>query len=201
MDDALTRAWFRRFLQYEPQLRAYLRRFLSDRADIADVIQESYARLLQLTDAERERVRSPRAFMFTTAHNAAVDHLRRRPVVSLDAMAELDASIVLSNNSPEQPVDLEVNARQELDRLERAMAALPRKCREVLRLRKILGFSQKEVAAQLGISEHTVEKQIARAVRLCTEHLLAEDTQSESHHHPTRHTRRVGRRHEDDSND
>jgi RNA polymerase sigma factor (sigma-70 family) len=172
MVDDSTREWFRRFLRYEPEVRVYLRRFLSEPADISDVVQESYARLLLLSEAQRERIRSPSAFMFTTARNAAVDLLRRRPVVSLDAMAELDASAVLQAGGREQTLDEALNTRQELERLEGVLAALPKRCGEVLRLRKIFGFSQAEIAAELSITEHTVEKQLARALRLCAD-LLA----------------------------
>jgi RNA polymerase sigma-70 factor (ECF subfamily) len=38
-------------------------------------------------------------------------------------------------------------------------------------LRKIYGLSQKEIAAQLGIAEHTVEAQVANGMRRCTEFL------------------------------
>lgn len=201
MNEADTCAWFRRFLHYEPELRAYLRRFLRDADDIADVVQDSYARLLLLSDAERERIRSPRAFMFTTVHNAAVDHLRRRPVVSLDAMAELEASAVLEDEVQIRSLDFEIDARQELDRLQRAIGALPKGCREVLRLRKLLGFSQKEVAAELGISEHTVEKQLARALRLCTEQLMAAVEDPKAEKYGATPTRRSGGRLDADSSD
>lgn len=174
MVDESTREWFRRFLRYEPELRAYLRRFLAEPADVADVIQDSYARLLLLGDAQRERIRSPRAFMFTTAHNVAVDLLRRRPIVSLDAMAELDASTVLQETARERTPDEVLGTRQELERLERVLAALPERCGEVMRLRKVFGFSQAEIAADLGITEHTVEKQLARALRLSAELFASE---------------------------
>ena len=40
-----------------------------------------------------------------------------------------------------------------------AIQSLPTRCRQILTLRKIYGMSQKDVAAQLGIAEHTVEAQ------------------------------------------
>ena len=46
------------------------------------------------------------------------------------------------------------------------MAILAPRCREVFRLRKVLGQSQKEVAATLGIAQGTVEKQLAKAMRV-----------------------------------
>jgi RNA polymerase sigma-70 factor (ECF subfamily) len=55
--------------------------------------------------------------------------------------------------------------RQDIQYLEQAFSDLPPKCREVVELRKIAGLSQRDVAAQLGITEGTVEKQIAKGIR------------------------------------
>jgi len=48
-------------------------------------------------------------------------------------------------------------AHQELRQLARALDDLPKKCREVVWLRRIDDMSQKEVAKRLGLSEKTVE--------------------------------------------
>ena len=59
----------------------------------------------------------------------------------------------------EADVATDVARAQELELLTKAIQSLPARCRQVITLRKIYGLSQKEVAAQLGISEHTVEAQ------------------------------------------
>ena len=51
--------------------------------------------------------------------------------------------------------------------LTKAIQSLPDRCRQVLTLRKIYGLSQKEIAASLGIAEHTVEAQVATGMRRC----------------------------------
>jgi len=45
------------------------------------------------------------------------------------------------------------------------IAALPERCRRVVELRKIEGWSQKDIAAHLGMSEKAVEKQVWVGVR------------------------------------
>jgi RNA polymerase sigma factor (sigma-70 family) len=179
MHDADTQAWLRRLLPFETELRVYLRRFLPEPADVADVVKDVYVKMLTLPAAQRDHVQSPRSFLFTAARNTAVDRLRSRRVVSLDAMAELDASAALLHS--QQPVmlpDRELDTRQELEQLERMLQSLPKRCGAVLRLRKVFGYTQKEIAHELGISEHTVEKQLARAVRLCTQYFLEQSPHS-----------------------
>jgi RNA polymerase sigma-70 factor (ECF subfamily) len=49
--------------------------------------------------------------------------------------------------------------------LARAIDALPGRCREIMILRQIEGVSQKDIAAQLGISVLTVQVQVVRGLR------------------------------------
>ncbi|MBS0421959.1 MAG: RNA polymerase sigma factor [Proteobacteria bacterium] len=172
MEDPAIRAWFAQVLVHEPHLRSYLRRVVGDRVDISDVVQETYARLIALSPSQRGAVRTVRAFLFTTARHVALDHLRRLPVVSLDALTEVASTRVVTEGEVEPPPDQNLNTCQELELLARVIASLPDKCREVLTLRKIHGLSQKEIAARLGIAEHTVEKHVSYGVRLCAARML-----------------------------
>lgn len=58
-----------------------------------------------------------------------------------------------------------LSCRSELRLLQVALDLLPRRCREVVELRKIEGLSQREVASRLGIAEDTVQKQVAKGIR------------------------------------
>jgi RNA polymerase sigma-70 factor (ECF subfamily) len=51
------------------------------------------------------------------------------------------------------------------DQLAEATAKLPEKCRMVFQLSRAKGFSQKQIAIQLGISEKTVESHLSKALR------------------------------------
>jgi RNA polymerase sigma factor (sigma-70 family) len=130
------------------------------------VVQEAYSRTLRAQ--AQAPIESVKAFIFTTARNVALDQLRRRQVIGLDPIAETDASSVLE----ESPGVADAVCRsQELELLTQAIQSLPDRCRQVLTLRKIYGLPQKEIALQLGISEHTVEAQVANGVRRCAEFL------------------------------
>ena len=165
-------AWLAKdILVHERALRGYLSRFFKNVADIEDVVQETYARLLALNDSASSAVRNWHAFLFTSARNVALDRLRRARVVSLDALAEMGSFDVLDQMPP---ADEALNARQELALLARAIASLPDRCREVVTLRKLYGLSQKEIAQRLHIAESTVEKHVAYGVRLCAQRMFVE---------------------------
>jgi len=164
-------AWLaKEILVHEGALRGYLNRFFKCVADVEDVVQETYARLLGLNDSAWAAVRNWHAFLFTTARNVALDRIRRSRVVSLDALAEMGSMDVL-DQAPS--VDEALNARQELALLLDTIASLPDRCRETLTLRKLYGLPQREIARRLAISESTVEKHVAYGVRLCAERMFA----------------------------
>ena len=147
-------------------LRAWLRSRFPTLTDPDDLVQETYARVLQARATSP--IGSAKAFLFTTARNLALDHVRRQKIVGIDSLAEIDGLSVLED---EPRVSETVGHRQELELLTQAIQSLPERCRQVLTLRKIYGLSQKEIAAQLGISEHTVEAQVGNGMRRCAEFL------------------------------
>jgi RNA polymerase sigma-70 factor (ECF subfamily) len=162
-------------LAHERDLRAFLARSVPHEQDVSDVVQETYARLLALSPQRRGAVRSWRAFLFTTARNIAMDHLRRREILSLESLEELPeisgSDVVAPGGEYRRPDEI-VNLTQERDLLTRVIFSLPVKCRQVLMLRKIHDMSHKEISLRLGIAEHTVEKHVSHGVRLCAERLL-----------------------------
>ncbi|MBE7537466.1 MAG: sigma-70 family RNA polymerase sigma factor [Opitutaceae bacterium] len=153
--------WFAAELRpHEPMLRAWLRSHFRAADQIDDVIQEAYLRVLRAR-AQGE-VRAPKAFLFVTARNLMLMHLRHCEVTRIDPLTERDFEGILDDRAD---VAAEVARSQELEMLTQAIQSLPTRCRQILTLRKIYGLSQKEVAAELGISEHTVEAQGTIALR------------------------------------
>lgn len=161
--------WFAAEVQpHEASLRTYLRHKFPGHPDIEDLVQETYARLLQAR--EQGVLRSPKSFLFTTARNAAFDFFRRRQIAAIDGLAEIERLPVLE----ERPGVPETVARdQELQLLAQAIQALPDRCRQVLTLRKIHGLSHRDIATRLAISEHTVNAQIAIGVLRLRDYLTA----------------------------
>lgn len=146
---------------HESALRAYLHGLVSS-PDIDDIVQETYARILRAR--ERGPIASPRGLLFATARNVARDLFRRRSTANTFPIAETDTSRVFDD----APTAAETaSRRQETELLADAIAELPPRCREILVLRKFENLSHREIARQLGISEHTVEAQLTKALHRC----------------------------------
>lgn len=157
--------WFRTHIQpHEPALRGYLHGLIAT-SDIDDVVQETYRRLLRAR--ERGTIDSPRGLLFTTARNIARDLFRHQVAANTFPIAEMVDSPVY-DDAP--GVRETVSRRQEAEMLTLAIASLPPRCREVLLLRKFENLSQREIAQRLGISEHTVEAQLNKALHRCADY-------------------------------
>lgn len=162
-----TERWFaEEVLPHGPVLRAWLRARFPSLTDPDNLVQETFARVLQAH--ANGPIVAAKAFLFMTARNLALDHVRRQNIVGIDALTETDALSVFDDRPG---VSETVGRRQELELLTQAIQSLPERCRQVLTLRKIYGLPQKEIAAQLGISEHTVEAQVGNGMRRCAEFL------------------------------
>lgn len=163
-----TTVWFAKEVHpHEGTLRRYLLG-IARPTDVDDLVQESYARLLRMR--EENRVRSTRGLLYTMARNAAHDLFRRRGRAPTIPITENEYLGVLD----EKPGTVEIVSReQEIGLLADAIEALPERCRAVFILRQFENLSQREIAARLGIAEHTVESQLTKALRRCTEYFVA----------------------------
>src|ERR1700733_5068395 len=156
-------------LEFESVLRACLYRYARNTSDVEELLQETYARLLTAGAANEPEVRSVRAFSLTVARNVAFDWLRHKQVVPIELVADMGAMDILDERDQIEAI---VNSHQELMMLVKAVQQLPERCRQVFTLRKVYGYSQKEIAARMKISENTVEQQLTKAARHCARALF-----------------------------
>lgn len=164
--------WFvREVLVHERALALFLQRAWPHRDEWHDLRQEVYARVYEA--ASRTRPDAPKAFLFATARHLMTDRLRRSRVVSIEPVGDFESSNVylIDEVSPERWT----GTRQALKRVVEALDRLPDRCREVVWLRRVEELPQKDVASRLGISEKTVEKHLAKGMRLIADHLYGGD--------------------------
>ncbi len=151
---------------HEPVLRSYLRGSFPAVRDIDDVVQESYLRVWK--SCTTRSVSSAKAFLFTVARRIALNVVRKNRNAPFVAVGDFAASRVLEDK-PDARDRLIVQERINL--LADALLTLSPRCREVVILHKVKGLPQREVAAQLGIGERTVESHVRTGVARCTAYL------------------------------
>jgi RNA polymerase sigma factor (sigma-70 family) len=148
-------------LPLEPLVRAWLWRVTPAGLEPDDVIQEAYTKIACLESTAH--IIQPKPYFFRVVKSLILEYLRHSQVVAIESVAEVtELPISREEASPERIV----SGRQQLERLFHLIEELPAGCREVFKLRKFEDLSQREIATRLRISENTVEKQLARALRL-----------------------------------
>lgn len=143
----------------------HLSRRVGGAADAGDIIQDTFLRIQKIpVDTE---IQHPRAYVFRMADNVATDHLRARQSRSRYFVNGETPEIEADQVSAERVLDY----RQRLALLERAIAGLPARQRQVFLMHKFDGLSHLQIAAELGISRSAVEKLIMKALATCRDQL------------------------------
>lgn len=151
--------------RYYRELLNFCARMVRDPHAAADVVQESYARVLAVRNSG-QAMPEPRALLYQTARRLIIDRHRRQAVREhddIDALADDAQAAAPSHLEPESLYAHEQHARAIVATIE----ALPPRCREAFVLNRFEGLSHQEVADHMGISKNMVAQHIIRAVLAC----------------------------------
>ncbi len=149
---------------FEAELRHKLGHICKGQGEVDDLVQDVYYRLLKLSSVAH--IDDPRNYLFQMARNLVIDQVRRKAVVRIETMHNLEDLVVPDDRPSPESVAM---ARAELKWVLGVIANLPDRCREVFRLRKIYGMSQAEAARNLGLSENVVEKETMRGMHIISD--------------------------------
>lgn len=147
------------------ELLNFLTRKVNDRDVAADLLQESYLRVLTLQD-NGGAVLDVRALLYRTARNLVIDQYRRAEVRShedLDALPEAQHPVAPQHLQPEETLA----SRQVIEAYVAVIESLPPRCQLAFVLYIFDELSHAEIARQMGISVSMVEKHIVRGMVAC----------------------------------
>ncbi len=169
------RAFEELVLRYKNSLYQYLLSLVKDDGAAGDLFQEVFMALFKHA-ADFKAQGKCKAWLFLTARNKAFNYLRgRKQVDSLDQPDE-EGNAFLHETLPDNEADLleQLTSQEGLERVKRAIEALPARQKEVIYLRQYLSFAEMaEVQARpLG----TVLADCHRAVAKVRKLLLSEET-------------------------
>lgn len=146
----------------EPGLRRFVARQLTRAEAVEDAVQETFLRALRYRQCSD--FGEVRALLFRIADSVVADQYRHAHARQADRHCSLENVEIVS---PLAGPDRVLSDRQSLDCVKEAIRQLPPRCRQVFLLHRFENMSYHDIARRLGISERTVENQIAHALAVC----------------------------------
>jgi RNA polymerase sigma-70 factor (ECF subfamily) len=148
------------FERFRRLVARYLSRLLRDPRDVEDCLQSTFLEVAR-GRAQFSGRSSASTWLLGVATNVARHHQR-----SVSRRARLGEALQGLSQSPDRTqADSQLEARQRLTRLKRALDALTPERREAFVLCEMEGLSAREAAKALGSSETAVWKRVSEARR------------------------------------
>ena len=150
--------------RWKDKVAAFLLRMTGNSATALDLAQETFVKLYQSRGRYHPSAAFP-SYLFSIASNLARNHARwrlRHPTVSMDDEEGHVPEAVESHPGPDQLLE----QHEQMQRVEKALAALPADLREAMLLFTYEDMSYAEIAAAVGCTSKAVETRIYRARQL-----------------------------------
>jgi RNA polymerase sigma-70 factor (ECF subfamily) len=131
------------YVQYADNVYGYVASIVKDDHEAEDITQLVFAKLMTNLGKYEQRQVPFTSWLLRLAHNAALDHLRRRLPTPAEEVRSPD-------ERAEGPASDDVRA------VGQALASLPEDQRTVVVLRHVVGLTPGEIAERLGRSENAI---------------------------------------------
>ena len=134
-------------------------RMLQDQEEAKDVVHEIFSRIWTKRGQLNFTI-GLSAYLYTSVRNLILDQIAHRKVES-DYLSSLQAFI----RADDYITDHLIREKELVAMIDREIAALPPKMREIFELSRKANLTHRQIAEQLGISEKTVKKQVNNALK------------------------------------
>lgn len=131
------------YLRYADNVYGYVRSIVRDEYEAEDVTQQVFTKLMVVIGKYEQRSVPFSAWILRLAHNAAIDHVRKRRAVPAAEVYGADERVPEGNEDRSRELRL-------------ALADLPDEQRDVIVLRHLVGLSPTEIAGRMGKTEPSV---------------------------------------------
>lgn len=153
------------FIAQRVSLLRTLERMVNNHSTAEDLLQETY---LRVTRALGERtIDHLEPFVFQTARNLALDHLRARRIQSRMMLDDVPPDVVESIAAPASSAEDAAHAEQLLERLNVSLGELSARQQQIFILSRLHGHSYLEISEKLGVSLSTVQKELKLIMAIC----------------------------------
>lgn len=153
------------FKFYYPGLVIFASNIIVNRDEAEEIVQDFFVRLWE----HRENIRSEstlKSYLFTSVKNRSINYLKNVQVkqnVIEELKKQMESEL---RYNPDVYVNTELQRR-----LKNAFTKLPPRTSEIFTLSRFKGFSNDEIANELGLSKRTVETQVSNALKILRKEL------------------------------
>lgn len=142
------------FLHMRQALYKAIFRIVRNQAEAEELAQDAYLRARRVM--HEANTQNLEAFLWLTARNLALDHLRRQKVRSVFEQRDLDEADLSAVADTQPNVEEQAIHKERLRTYTEALHKLPERARKVWYLNRIEGLPYPEIARRLGVSPNTV---------------------------------------------
>ncbi len=147
------------FHMYHKQLYFFCYSFLNQKEDAENLTQDVFVKLW-VNRASLDCEKSFSGFLFTMTKNLALNHIRKT------IHQQIFVNQLLNDNLEDcYQTDKQVSLNEVKNSLNKLLNRLPAKRKEIFILSREKGLSHKEISKRLGVSIHTVESQMSKALK------------------------------------
>ncbi|BDD12807.1 DNA-directed RNA polymerase sigma-70 factor (plasmid) [Fulvitalea axinellae] len=168
-----SRAYEELFEKTAPYFMGLCRRYITSSADAEDVLQEAFIKIFQSLSSLRE-VSLFQAWAKRIVINMAIGFLRKKSV--LNECVDADVGTIELSESEVSESEKKLRT-MEMNEIVRLMDGLPEGYKTVLNLYSIEGYSHKEIAEILGISEGASRSQYHKAKKAFQKVILSNQSE------------------------
>lgn len=143
------------YKKYSRRLFGFVYRYLKLEADTEEIVQEVFIKIWKSRDTLNSYA-SFESFLFTIAHNATVNLLKKRAteqkyIEHVKSIQRIEASYELTD---------EIDYKELKQKFEGVLNELSPRQKEIYQLSRDEGLSNKEIAQKLGVSVQTVKNHL-----------------------------------------
>lgn len=147
------------YLELEKPLFNVVFRYVWNREEAQDLVQESFLRLWKM----RDRVEMPtvKPLVYRICLNLAASRLRRKKILTFLSLDKVEEPRAKDNNNPEQ--------KEEIQLLKKVINKLPSKIKETILLTEFSNMTYDEIGQSLSIPSGTVGSRRNKALHIIKE--------------------------------
>lgn len=151
------------YRSHQSWLHQWLRQKLGNTDQAADLVQDTFIKLLQTRD-ELFGIKEPRAYLTSIAKNLLIDQVRRKRIEQayLDGLSQMEYMLD-AVASPEDQMQI----IQAINQLCKALEGVSEKAQQAFILHYLEGYTHKEIAEHLNVSTKMIQKYLASCLIQC----------------------------------